>query len=121
MHDDGSLRIGRFRQRNDLTNTKFAEIVWVFKEESPQANSELSDFIKRARNVSVANGYSIQEGASSKRAGLSMLLGCLAKPDSRSTERTTRKAYHFRLPERDVTARPNIERMQRKRMKAVWM
>jgi hypothetical protein len=32
-----------------------------------------------------------------------MLLGRLAKPDSRSTERTIRKEYHCRLPERDVT------------------
>jgi len=46
-----------------------------------------------------------------KRAGLSMLLGRLAKPNTRSTERTTRKEYHIRLPERDVTARLNFERM----------
>jgi len=38
----------------------------------------------------------------------------LAKPDTNPTERTTRKEYHFRLPERDVTERqpsvlhPNI-------------
>jgi len=50
-----------------------------------------------------------------------MLLGRLAKPNSRSIERTTRKEYHRRLPERDVTARLNVERMQRKRMKAAWM
>jgi hypothetical protein len=37
-----------------------------------------------------------------KRAGLSKVLGRLAKPNSRSTERTIRKAYHFRLPERGV-------------------
>ena len=35
------------------------------------------------------------------------------------SQRTIRKEYHFRLPERDVTARPNIERTQRKRMKVV--
>ena len=44
-----------------------------------------------------------------------MLLGRLAKPDSHSTERTSRKEYHRRLPERDVTARLNVERMQRKK------
>ena len=44
-----------------------------------------------------------------KGAGLNMLLGCLAKPDSRSTERTTRKEYHRRLPERGVTAWPNTD------------
>jgi len=49
-----------------------------------------------------------------------MLLGCLAKLDLRLTERTIRKEYHLRLPERDVTARPHIERMQRKRMKMAW-
>jgi len=47
-----------------------------------------------------------------------MLLGRLGEvPDTRPTERTIRKEYHFRQPERDVTARPNIERMQCKRMK----
>ena len=56
-----------------------------------------------------------------KGARLNMLLGRLAKPNSRSIERTTRKEYHRRLPERDVTARLNVERMQRKRMKAAWM
>jgi|GEM_PF-3275837 len=56
-----------------------------------------------------------------KGAVLNMLLGRLAKPDSRSTERTTRKGYHYRLLERDVSARLNIERMQCKRMKAAWM
>jgi hypothetical protein len=40
-----------------------------------------------------------------ERAGLSMLLGCLAKPDSRSTERATRKEYHLRLPERELSDR----------------
>ena len=45
-----------------------------------------------------------------------MLLGHLAKQNTRSTERASHKAYHLRLPERDVIARPNIERMQRKRM-----
>ena len=37
-----------------------------------------------------------------KGAGLNMLLGRLAKPNTRSTERTTRKAYHLRLMERDT-------------------
>jgi hypothetical protein len=44
-----------------------------------------------------------------KRAGLSSLLGRSAKPDSRSTERTTRKEYHLRLPVRDATARTNTD------------
>ena len=55
-----------------------------------------------------------------KGAGLNMLLGRLAKPDSRSTGRTTREAYHFRLPERDVSARLNTGRMQHKRLEAAW-
>jgi len=39
-------------------------------------------------------------------------------PDTSPAERTTRKEYHLRLPERDVTAMPNIERTQRKKMEA---
>jgi len=53
-----------------------------------------------------------------RASGLIVRLGRLGEvPDTMPTERTTRKEYHFHLPERDVTARPNIERMQRKRMK----
>jgi len=33
-------------------------------------------------------------------AGLNMLLGRLAKPDSRSTERTSREEYYLRPPDR---------------------
>jgi hypothetical protein len=47
-----------------------------------------------------------------------MLLGRLAKPDISSIERTIRKEYQSRLPERDATAGLNTERMQRKRLKA---
>jgi len=35
------------------------------------------------------------------------ILGRLAKPNTSSTERTIRKEYHPRLPERDVAARLN--------------
>ena len=53
-----------------------------------------------------------------RASGLIVGLGRLGEvPDTSPTERTTRKEYHLRLPERDVTARPNIERAQRKRMK----
>ena len=41
-------------------------------------------------------------------------------PDTSPTERTTRKEYHLRLPERDVSARPNIERMRRTSTKVGW-
>jgi len=41
-----------------------------------------------------------------KGAGLNIVLGRLAKPDSRLTGRAIRKAYHLCLPERDATARP---------------
>ena len=54
-----------------------------------------------------------------RASGLIVGLGRLGEvPDTRPTERTARKEYHFRLPERDVTARSNIERKQRKKMKA---
>jgi len=53
-----------------------------------------------------------------RASGLIAGLGRLGEvPDTSPAERTTRKEYHYRLPERDVTARPNIERTQRKRMK----
>jgi len=53
-----------------------------------------------------------------RASGLIVGLGRLGEvPDTSQTERTTRKEYHYRLPERDVTARPNIERTQRKRMR----
>jgi len=46
----------------------------------------------------------IQSAALSvQRTGLSMLLGCLAKPNSRATERTIYEVYHLRLPERDAS------------------
>jgi len=44
-----------------------------------------------------------------KRAGLSMLLGCSARPNTCSTERATRRAYHLPPPERNVTTRPNTD------------
>jgi len=54
-----------------------------------------------------------------RASGLIVGLGRLGEvPDTSPTERTVRKEYHFRLPERDVSTRPNIERAQRKRMKA---
>ena len=37
-----------------------------------------------------------------------MLLGCLAKPNTSPTECTTRKEYHFCLPERDVNAKIDL-------------
>jgi hypothetical protein len=37
-----------------------------------------------------------------KRAGLSKVLGRLARPNTRSTERATRKVYRLRLPEREL-------------------
>jgi hypothetical protein len=36
-----------------------------------------------------------------------MLLGCLSKPTTKPTERTTRKKYHYRSAERNVAAKPN--------------
>ena len=63
------------------------------------------------------NGQDNRRGIA--ESGLIAGLGRLAKPNTSPVERTTRKEeYHFRLPEWDVTARPNIERTQHKRMKA---
>ena len=54
-----------------------------------------------------------------RASGLIVGLGRLGEVlNTNPAKRTARKEYHLRLPERDVTARPNIERMQRKRMKA---
>ena len=36
-----------------------------------------------------------------------MLSGRLAKPDTNPIERTTRRGYHLRLPERGATAKPS--------------
>jgi hypothetical protein len=44
-----------------------------------------------------------------QRAGLSMLLGRLAKPGHKPTERAIRKVYRLRLPERGATARTNAD------------
>jgi len=64
-------------------------------------------------------GTQARSSLGAQRARLSMLLGHLGEvPDTNPTERTIREEYHFRLPERGVTARPNIERTQHKRMKA---
>jgi len=62
------------------------------------------------------NGQDNRRGAAA--SGLIAGLGCLAKPNTSPAERTTREEYHFRLPEQGVSARPNIKRTQRKRMKA---
>ena len=56
-----------------------------------------------------------------RASGLIVRLGRLGEvPDTRPTERTTREEYHLRLPGREATAMPNIERAQRKRMKVAW-
>jgi len=55
-----------------------------------------------------------------------MLLGCLANPDSRSTERTSRKEYHIRLPERDATAMLSVlntllgQKLPKRKFSATW-
>ena len=73
--------------------------------------------------VYMSSLFSTPNGQDNRRtgraSGLIVGLGRLGEvPDTRPTERTTLKEYHLRLPERDVSAMPNIERTQRKKMKA---
>jgi hypothetical protein len=63
-------------------------------------------YFSRHGSCEKPNGYANRQPCGSravqraKRAGLSMLLGRLARPNTRSTERAIREVYRLRPPER---------------------